>query len=70
MSTPIRQLLAQFSEAARTAREKGGANDANRYANETVGDPANPLKLFQRFITVSLEAMKIVRDLPELEIAG
>lgn len=41
-------------------------NDANRYAVETVGDPAYPLKLFQRVITVSLDTMKIVRSLPPL----
>lgn len=45
-------------------------NDANRYAVETVGDAAYPLKLFQRVITVSLETMKIVRALPKLEIGG
>ena len=43
-------------------------NDANRYAIETVGDPAYPLLLFQRVITVSLETMKIVRSLPPLDI--
>jgi predicted helicase len=43
-------------------------NDANRYANETVGDPAYPLNLFRRVITVSLETMKIVRGLPALDI--
>ncbi|NBC37752.1 DEAD/DEAH box helicase family protein [Novosphingobium sp. FSY-8] len=42
--------------------------DANAYANETMGDPAYPLKLFQRVVTVSLETMKIVRALPRLEI--
>jgi predicted helicase len=46
----------------------GIVNDANRYAVETVGDPAYPLKLFQRVITVSLETMKIVRSLPALDI--
>lgn len=49
-------------------KPSGIVNDANRYANETVGDPAYPLKLFQRVITVSLETMKIVRALPKLEI--
>ena len=44
----------------------GIVNDANRYAIETVGDPAYPLKLLQRVITVSLETMKIVRSLPPL----
>ena len=43
-------------------------NDCNDYANETVGDPAYPLKLFQRVITVSLETMKIVRALPKMDI--
>ncbi len=41
---------------------------ANRYANETVGDPAYPFNLFCRPITVSLETMKIVRNLPALDI--
>lgn len=40
--------------------------DANRYAIETVGDPAYPFKLLQRVITVSLETMKIFRALPPL----
>jgi predicted helicase len=43
-------------------------NDANDYANETVGNSRYPLELFQRVITVSLETMKIVNCLPELEI--
>jgi len=44
----------------------GIVNDANRYANETVGDPKYPLLLLQRVITISLETMKIVRALPPL----
>lgn len=43
-------------------------NDANSYAVETMNNPAYPLELFQRVITVSLETMKIVRSLPKLEI--
>ncbi len=35
---------------------------------DVVGDPAYPLLLFQRIITVSLETMKIVRVMPKLEI--
>ncbi len=42
--------------------------DANEFANETMGDPAYPLKLLQRVMTVSLETVKIVRSLPKLEI--
>ena len=49
-------------------KASGIVNDANRYAIETVGDPAYPLKLLQRVITVSLETMKIVRSLPKLDI--
>lgn len=55
-------------QCVKTDKESGIVNDANRYAIETVGDPAYPLKLFQRVITVSLETMKIVRALPKLEI--
>ena len=36
--------------------------------NETMDNPAYPLELFQRVITVSLETMKIVRSLPKLDI--
>jgi len=43
-------------------------NDANKYANETMKNPAYPLELLQRIITVSLETMKIVRSLPNLNI--
>ena len=53
-------------QCVKTDKRSGIVNDANRYAIETVGDPAYPLKLFQRVITVSLETMKIVRSLPKL----
>uniref|UniRef100_UPI0035D0C38C type ISP restriction/modification enzyme n=1 Tax=Bartonella sp. AA83SXKL TaxID=3243439 RepID=UPI0035D0C38C len=49
-------------------KKSGIVNDANRYAVETVGNPAYPLELFQKVITVSLETMKIVKKLPKLEI--
>lgn len=55
-------------QCVKTDKASGIVNDANRYAIETVGDPAYPLLLFQRVITVSLETMKIVRGLPRLEI--
>jgi predicted helicase len=55
-------------QVVKTDPASGIVNDANRYATETVGDPAYPLKLFQRIITVSLETMKIVRSLPPLDI--
>ena len=49
-------------------KASGIVNDANDYANETMNNPAYPLELFQRVITVSLETMKIVRSLPKLDI--
>ncbi|MCS4243816.1 putative helicase [Rhizobium sp. BIGb0125] len=55
-------------QCIKTDKDSGIVNDANRYAIETVGDPAYPLKLFQRVITVSLETMKIVKSLPKLDI--
>lgn len=55
-------------QIVKTDKPSGIVNDANRYAVETVGNPAYPLELFQRVITVSLETMKIVRNLPKLEI--
>jgi predicted helicase len=53
-------------QAVTTHKESGIVNDANDWAVETMGDPAYPLKLFQRVITVSLETMKIVRSLPRI----
>lgn len=55
-------------QCVKTDKASGIVNDANRYAIETVGNPAYPLELFQRVITVSLETMKIVRELPKLDI--
>ncbi len=55
-------------QCVKTDKDSGIVNDANLYAMETMGDPAYPLKLFQRVITVSIETMKIVRSLPKLDI--
>lgn len=55
-------------QCVKTDPASGIVNDANRYAIETVGDPAYPFKLFCRIITVSLETMKIVNNLPGLDV--
>lgn len=55
-------------QVVKTDKSSGIVNDANDYANETVGNPKYPLELFQRVITVSLETMKIVHNLPDLDI--
>lgn len=51
-----------------THKDSGIVNDANDWAIETMGNPAYPLELFLRVITVSLETMKIVKGLPKLDI--
>lgn len=56
-------------QCVKTDKASGIVNDANHYAIETAGNPAYPLELFQRVITVSLETMKIVRSLPTFDIA-
>lgn len=55
-------------QCVKVDKASGIVNDANDYANETMHDPAYPLRLFQRVITVSLETMKIVKSLPKLDI--
>ncbi len=55
-------------QVVKTDKASGIVNDANDYANETIGDPKYPLELFHRVITVSLETMRIVRSLPKLDI--
>ncbi|MFN3233405.1 MAG: DEAD/DEAH box helicase [Alphaproteobacteria bacterium] len=55
-------------QVVKTDKASGIVNDANDYANETMGNPKYPLELFQRVITVSLETMKIVKALPDLDI--
>jgi predicted helicase len=55
-------------QCIKTDKESGIIDDANDYANETMNNPAYPLELFQRVITVSLETMTIVRALPSLDI--
>jgi predicted helicase len=55
-------------QIVKTDKASGIVSDANDYAVETMGDPAYPLKLFQRVITVSLETQRIVSNLPKLDM--
>jgi len=57
-------------QSVKTDRASGIVNDANRYAIETMNDPAYPLTLFQRVITVSMRTLEIVRGLPELDVGA
>ena len=56
-------------QAVTTDKDSGITNDANDWATETMGYPRYPLELLLRVITVSLETMKIVQALPQLDIA-
>ena len=51
-----------------THKDSSIVNDANDWAIETMGNAKYPLELFLRVITVSLETMKIVKNLPKLDI--
>ena len=57
-------------QCVKTDKDSGIVNDANDWAVETMGNPRYPLELFLRVVTVSLETMKIVNNLPPLEIAS
>ena len=54
-------------QGVKTDKDSGIVNDANQYAKETEETPNYPLNLFRRIITVSLETLRIVRLLPELD---
>jgi predicted helicase len=64
----LRQHQQHALEAGFSEDDMGIVNDANDYANETMNDPSYPLELFQHIIAVRLETIKIVRNLPKLEI--
>ena len=51
-------------QCVKTNKASGIVNDANRYALETMQDPAYPLKLLARVIRVSMETYRIVNQLP------
>lgn len=55
-------------QGVKTDKASGIVNDANDWAIETMHNPAYPLELLLRVITVSLETMKIVHNLPKLDI--
>lgn len=59
-----------FSEMAKkqhkSSLDSGIVNDANDWAIESMNNPCYPLELLQRVITVSLETVNIVNNLPKL----
>ena len=55
-------------QCVKTDKASGLVNDANRYAIETMENPAYPLELLKRIIQVSMETMKVVKGLPSLRV--
>jgi predicted helicase len=55
-------------QCVKVDKDSGIVNDANDWATETMNNPRYPLELFQRVITASLQTLKIVSDLPSLNI--
>ena len=45
-------------------------NDPNDYANETIKNPAYPLELLQRIISLSIESQNLIKSLPALQIVN
>ncbi|MDR2457269.1 MAG: N-6 DNA methylase, partial [Clostridiales Family XIII bacterium] len=56
------------SQGVDTHSKSGIVNDANIWAKEVMNNPKYPLELLQRVITVSLETLDIVENLPKLSL--
>ena len=63
-----RQSVTKDAYNPKTGTGSDIVNDANRFAIETMGDPAYPLTLLRRVITVSLRTMEIVDAVPPLRL--
>ncbi len=63
--------IAWVMEKQRVKTDKASqiVNDANRFALGTMQDPAYPLRLLAKVITVSMETIKIVETLREMEFS-
>ncbi|OLY47389.1 putative helicase [Bartonella apis] len=55
-------------QSIRIDKTSGIINDANDFARETMHNPAYPLNLLQRVISVSVKTVKIIRNLSKLDI--
>ena len=55
-------------QQVKTDKDSGITNDPNDWANETMNNPRYPLDLFLQVITVSMKTLKIMENLPKLEI--
>ncbi|MEM7047684.1 MAG: type ISP restriction/modification enzyme [Pseudomonadota bacterium] len=55
-------------QQVRTDKDSGIVSDPNIYAHETMNNPAYPLELFARVLTVSLQTLETIDSLPGLDI--
>ena len=60
--------LVMDKQCVSTNSDTGFINDANDYANDFIKNPAYPLELIQKVITISIESQKLINNLPKLEI--
>ncbi len=56
-------------QRVKTDKKSGIISDANRFVIETMQDPAYPLRLLAKVITVSMETIKVVETLREIEFS-
>lgn len=56
-------------QVVKTHKASGIVSDANCYAIETVGKESYPLELLLRVISVSLQTLEVVKNLPPLDVA-
>ena len=57
-------------QCVKTDKDSGIVSDANDWAIETMNNPRYPLELLLRVVTVSLETIKIIKALPNLDIGN
>jgi predicted helicase len=55
-------------QGVRTDKDSGIVNDTNAWAIETMKNPKYPLELLLRVIALSVETLKLVESLPNLEV--
>ena len=55
-------------QGVRTDKDSGIVNDANDWATETMRNPKYPLELLLRVIALSVETLRLVDQLPKLDV--
>lgn len=55
-------------QGVRTDKDSGIVNDTNAWAIETMKNPKYPLELLLRVIALSLETLKLIEQLPKLDV--